>query len=190
MRGVKLNSKKKIHPFSTTCLILGIALMAFGAGWYVMEIIQDYAVEQENEKIIDAIQTEAIENSNQTLDSASIGENEYIGIIEIPSISLKMPVLSTCEGGNLDKGICLYYRDKSIVIGGHNRTSQFRSLYALKGNDLLYFYDLSMNKKEYKLIGTEFLMPNEVEKFVTDEYSVTLFTCDWGDERRFVLRFQ
>ena len=188
MSTVAHNRLRKRHFVSTALTAIGIAIALIGLGVYICRRLENFFELQASSRVVGLL-TEAISSTPDADGSLTIDNKEYIGIIELPSLNLTLPVLASCEGDNLEKGICLYSSNGNYVIGGHNRDSQFGPIYDLKINDKLIFYDIHSNKKEYTLAKTEILLPEDVEKFTTNEYGITLFTCYWDNHQRYVLRF-
>ena len=188
MGNAKAAKQKKRFSVGIACIVLGIILVTAGVGIYIYKRLENFFEIQENTRVVGLL-TDAISNHTDADDNLTIDDKKYIGIIEIPSLNLTFPVLATCEDGNLEKGVCLYYSNDNYVIGGHNRESQFGPIYNLKIDDKLIFYDVHSNKKEYRLVKTELLLPENTENFTTNEYGLTLFTCYWDNYQRYVLRF-
>ncbi len=180
--------KERRNRVGTILIVLGVIFILTGAGIYIYKQLENYFAIQESTNTVGLL-TDAISSSTDAGDSLIIDGKGYVGIIEIPSINLTLPVLASCENGNLERGICLYYSNGNYVIGGHNRVSQFRPIYNLRIGDKLVFYDTHSNKKEYKLVKTEILLPENIKQFTTSEYGVTLFTCYGDNYQRYVLRF-
>lgn len=189
MGAVTQNKPRKSRHIGTILIVLGIIVVLVGVGIYIYKRLENFFEIQESTRVVGLL-TDAISSTPDADDSMTIDGKEYIGIIELPSLNMTLPVLASCEGDNLEKGICLYASNGNYVIGGHNRESQFGRIYNLKINDKLIFYDTHSNKKEYALAKTEYLLPENVEQFTTNEYGITLFTCTWDNRQRYVLRFR
>ena len=146
--------KERRNRVGTILIVLGVIFILTGAGIYIYKQLENYFAIQESTNTVGLL-TDAISSSTDAGDSLIIDGKGYVGIIEIPSINLTLPVLASCENGN----------------------------------DKLVFYDTHSNKKEYKLVKTEILLPENIKQFTTSEYGVTLFTCYWDNYQRYVLRF-
>lgn len=176
--------------FGKILLILGIIISMSSMVMLIYFFLSNYGEMKYNQQIVGKFQEIIISEPDSEDSKISIDGSEYIGIIEIQSIGLILPVLSSCDNNNLDRGICLYSDGDNRVIGGHNRASQFNSLYRMKIGDQLFYYDSHTNKYIYELVKTEKLSANEVEKLKMNNYGITLFTCFWGNRDRYVLRFK
>ena len=164
------------------CIIAAIVLL------YKIRI-EEYQEEQKNSQIVDNMVEIISESQEIKEDYLEIDSEKYIGIIEIPSIELVLPVQLICDENHLNNGICLYYHNINYVIAGHNRKSQFRDLRYVKEGDSLFFYDIFGNKKEYKLERIEDLDPFNIDSFIDSKYAFTLFTCTYDGQKRHTLRF-
>lgn len=114
-----------------------------------------------------------------------------IGILEIPSIDLKLPVLSTWSYALLKKAPCRYtgsvYLD-NMVIAAHNSKAHFKKLSQLEKGDIITFTDAVGNVFSYEVAGIEILQPEEVDDMTSGQWPLTLFTCTYGGASRVTVR--
>ena len=114
-----------------------------------------------------------------------------IGIIEIPSINIKLPVLSTWSYSLLKKAPCRYsgsiYLD-NMVIAAHNSEAHFKKLSNLQEGDIVTFTDAVGNVFTYTVAGIELLQPDEVDNMTNGQWPLTLFTCTYGGASRVTVR--
>ena len=114
-----------------------------------------------------------------------------IGIIEIPSINIKLPVLSTWSYSLLKKAPCRYtgsiYLD-NMVIAAHNSEAHFKKISNLQEGDIVTFTDAVGNVFTYTVAGIELLQPDEVENMTNGQWPLTLFTCTYGGASRVTVR--
>ena len=114
-----------------------------------------------------------------------------IGIIEIPSINIKLPVLSTWSYSLLKKAPCRYtgsiYLD-NMVIAAHNSDAHFKKISNLQEGDIVTFTDAVGNVFTYTVAGIELLQPNEVDNMTNGQWPLTLFTCTYGGASRVTVR--
>mgnify|MGYP004539421111 FL=1 len=114
-----------------------------------------------------------------------------IGIIEIPSINIKLPVLSTWSYSLLKKAPCRYtgsiYLD-NMVIAAHNSEAHFKKISNLQEGDIVTFTDAVGNVFTYSVAGIELLQPNEVDNMTNGQWPLTLFTCTYGGASRVTVR--
>ena len=114
-----------------------------------------------------------------------------IGILEIPSINIKLPVLSTWSYSLLKKAPCRYtgsiYLD-NMVIAAHNSDAHFKKISNLQEGDIVTFTDAVGNVFTYTVAGIELLQPNEVDNMTNGQWPLTLFTCTYGGASRVTVR--
>ena len=114
-----------------------------------------------------------------------------IGILEIPSINIKLPVLNTWSYSLLKKAPCRYtgsiYLD-NMVIAAHNSEAHFKKISNLQEGDIVIFTDAVGNVFTYTVAGIELLQPNEVDNMTNGQWSLTLFTCTYGGASRVTVR--
>ena len=124
--------------------------------------------------------------------TCSVEDIAYIGVLELPSLGLSLPV---CDGWSYDLlqlAPCRYsgtpYGD-SFVICAHNYSSHFGRLGEINPGDEATFTDMSGRRFFYKMIEQEIVAPDEAEKMTDSGYALTLFSCNWNGTARVTLRF-
>ena len=116
---------------------------------------------------------------------------KYIGILEIPSLSLTLPVRAEWTYAGLKKTPCLFWGGvfpEAMVILAHNYPSHFGNLRYLKPGDPVCFTDATGQRCEYVVELLETLRPEQVESMIQTDYPLTLFTCTPGGEDRVTVR--
>ncbi len=115
----------------------------------------------------------------------------YVGYLEIPSLELRLPVISEWDYDRLQISPCRYsgsvYLD-NMVIAAHNYPSHFGRLKELVPGEELYFTDVDGNVFAFTVSASEVLPPTAVEDVVAGEWPLTLFTCTVGGAARVVVR--
>lgn len=135
----------------------------------------------------DSIPGEDLKN----LPIAEVDGNEYVGIIQIPSIDVSLPVLSEYDYSKLKISPCRYYGDiyeNNMVIAAHNYKRHFGSLKSLKKGEKVIFIDIKGNKFKYEIAEIIKMRPEETEKMIKSEYPLTLFTCNYDKSTRITAR--
>ena len=120
-----------------------------------------------------------------------IDGNDYIGVLQIPSLDLTLPVISDWSYPALQIAPCRYEGsayDGGMVIAGHNFDSHFGKLSQLEPGDEIKFIDLSGNTFTYAVAETEVLEATAIEEMVTGGWDLTLFTCTLSGQTRFTVR--
>jgi sortase A len=120
-----------------------------------------------------------------------IDGNAYIGWLDIPALSLSLPVMSQWSYENLNIAPCRYsgsaYLD-NLVIAAHNYKSHFRTIKNLTAGDQVTFTDADGNVFLYEVAEVEQLFPTDVEAMEESGYPLTLFTCTVGGSYRVAVR--
>lgn len=116
---------------------------------------------------------------------------EYIGLIEIPTTELKLPVQSDWSDEKLEISPCrftgsIYTND--LVIAGHNYKAHFSLIKWLEIGDPIQFIDVLGKEYNYEVIEMEIVQPEEVERMITGDWDLTLFTCTTGGQARMAIR--
>ena len=149
----------------------------------------------------------AAESSGLTLDPVYLNDNtstpegempvieidgyDYIGVLQIPSLDLTLPVISDWSYPALQIAPCRYEGsayDGGMVIAGHNFDSHFGKLSQLEPGDEIRFVDLSGNTFTYAVAETEVLDATAIDQMVNGGWDLTLFTCTLSGETRFTVR--
>lgn len=112
---------------------------------------------------------------------------EYVGYIEIPALSLELPVMSTWDYERLKIAPCRQFgssRTDNLVIAAHNYQSHFGRLKDLCPGDTVTFTDTDGLFHKYSVEDIRIIQPTEVD-FVQDSGSdLLLYTCTYGGQSR------
>lgn len=115
----------------------------------------------------------------------------YIGILNIPALGLKLPVLSEWSYPNLRFAPCRYdgsvYKN-DMIICAHNFPCHFGRLKYLSIGTELTFIDMDGNFFLFEVSGVEILQPTATAKMKSGEGDLTLFTCTVGGQNRVTIR--
>jgi len=123
--------------------------------------------------------------------TAIVGGNELIGIITIPDIDLELPVLSTWSYPLLKIAPCRYSGeniDDPLVLAGHNYVKHFGKLNKLLPDDEVFFTDVEGKLTTYRVVKTEILQKTQVEDMLSENWDLSLFTCDYSGRVRLTVR--
>ncbi|WP_426759704.1 sortase [Mediterraneibacter faecis] len=207
-------SKKKKNWIGKIFTITGLLLFAAALALSVYNLWDDYRAEQSKEKLLEEYRDknqnisdegeQAEESDGQIPDYQLNPEMEMpevmleeldgaacIGVLEIPAIDLKLPVLSEWSYPLLKKAPCRYsgsaYLD-NLVIAAHNYRTHFGKLKELETGDEVIFTDAAGNRFEYKVTAVEALTPQSVEDMTSGEWALSLFTCTLDGKNRVTVR--
>ena len=207
-------SKKKKNQIGKIFTITGLLLFAAALALSVYNLWDGYRAEQSREKLLEEYRDksqnisdegeQAEESDGQIPDYQLNPEMEMpeitledldgaacIGVLEIPEIDLKLPVLSEWSYPLLKKAPCRYsgsaYLD-NLVIAAHNYRTHFGKLKELETGDEVIFTDAAGNRFEYKVAAVEALTPQSVEDMTSGEWALSLFTCTLDGKNRVTVR--
>mgnify|MGYP000053977089 FL=1 len=207
-------SKKKKNQIGKIFTITGLLLFAAALALSAYNFWDGYRAEQSREKLLEEYRDknqdisdkgeQADESDGQIPDYQLNPEMEMpeitleeldgaacIGVLEIPAIDLKLPVLSEWSYPLLKKAPCRYsgsaYLD-NLVIAAHNYRTHFGKLKELEMGDEVIFTDAAGNRFEYKVAVVEALTPQSVEDMTSGEWALSLFTCTLDGKNRVTVR--
>lgn len=131
----------------------------------------------------------------QTIPTVQVDEWKYIGVLQIPSLRLTLPVLHKWDYSRLRIAPCRYYGSvykHNLVIAGHNYSVHFSPVRSIRLGADVYFTDVYGTRYHYRVSKTETVQPDQVSYMVTTngEWELTLFTCNLGGATRFACRCQ
>ena len=115
----------------------------------------------------------------------------YIGILEIGSLRLKLPVLDTFSYRNIKVAPARFFGsvyDDNLILLAHNYQSHFGKLHLLQTGDEVSFTDMDGNRFRYTVAQVEVIGGMEREKLAEGDFDLCLFTCTLGGKNRVVVR--
>ena len=130
-------------------------------------------------------------NPEMEMPVEEIEGNGYIGLLEIPALGLSLPVMSQWSYPNLKLAPCRYSGSAytgNFTIAGHNYSTHFGPIGGLNAGDSITFTDMQGNRFAYEVQVVETLEATAVEDMVSEEWDLTLFTCDLSGESRITVR--
>lgn len=130
-------------------------------------------------------------NPDMDMPEAEIDGWTYIGVLEIPSLELSLPIISQWSYAALRVAPCRYvgsvYND-SMVIAAHNYASHFGNLKNISIGDEVRFTDMDGNVFYYEAAELEVLEPTAIEDMTAGDWDLSLFTCTIGGQYRVTVR--
>lgn len=115
----------------------------------------------------------------------------YIGMLEIPSLDLTLPIASSWSYPLLKNSPCRYAGSaytNDLVIAAHNYTRHFGNLRKLYMDSEIRFTDANGNVFQYTVVEFETLSATSIDDMTSDTRGLTLFTCTVGGQSRIVVR--
>lgn len=135
------------------------------------------------------LETEVSRDSGLT--AVEIEDNLYIGLLEIPFLSISLPVMENWSYDGLKIAPCRYQGSVSMnnmIIAAHNYRFHFGGLYKLAAGSEVIFTDVQGNRSAYQVTEVIRLDGDDVEGMENGEWDLTLFTCTLDSQRRVVVR--
>ena len=112
---------------------------------------------------------------------------EYVGTLELPSLDLKLPVMSEWDYDKLKLAPCRQFgssRTDDLVIAAHNYQSHFGRLKELSPGDTVLFTDMEGIVNRYAVERTETLAPDALSTVLGSGCELVLYTCTPGGSER------
>lgn len=123
--------------------------------------------------------------------TVKIDGRDYIGALRIPSLDLKLPIISEWSYPALKIAPCRYKGSaysSDLIIAAHNYNSHFGRIKYLKVGDKVTVTDIDGNVFHYVVCEVQVLSPTAIEEMETSGYPLTLFTCTIGGQSRVTVR--
>ena len=182
---------RKVYNFLLIILILAAIIVG-------IMIFNKYYKEMKNEEQLSEVVT-SIENEKEENEKKHTYKGyDVIGIIEIPKIKIKYPILSKTTEESMLVSITKFWGPNvneigNITIAGHNNFSgtMFGKTKQLEKNDIIKLTDLKNNTLEYKVFDKYSIDPNDVscvESVEEGTREVTLLTCTKGHKERLIIK--
>ncbi len=149
------------------------------------------AVQQIEQQIEYVEITEPDDPYNMEMSESMIDGYSYIGIVTIPDLQLKLPVMADHDDYRLKLSPCRFdgsTKSDDLIIMAHNYKRHFASLKTLSVGRQIFFTDMDGVTIEYEISEFETLMPDETERLLDGRWDLTLFTCTYGGASRTTVR--
>ena len=125
---------------------------------------------------------------------------EYIGVLEIPSEGLSLPVMKEWDYTRLKISPCRFtgsYYSDDLVICAHNYMRHLGPLLQIGIGEDIYFTNVDGLTIRYIVTNRETVEPTAVEQMIENtsnsetsllDWDLTLFTCNLGGQTRCAVR--
>ena len=179
-------------------IILGVILIAISLSLFTFNNLEDYHASKSSHEILEMIDDnkneEIVTNvsnlTKQGEDVINIKGNNYIGIIEIPTLNLKLPIMSEFTYDKLKIAPCRYFgsiQTNDLVICGHSYLAHFGNLYKLQPKDIIIINDFH-KQYIYEVEAIEILEATDINNMLDSQFDLTLYTCTKDSLRRVTIR--
>lgn len=209
-----MSEQKAKKKKGTGFLIIGLLLMAAALLLSVYNYWDGSRAEQASLEIVDELRTKIDENvaekekdgdaidnpyedmpgfedPNRPMETIVINGYKYIGVLDVPSLGLSLPVMEEWDYSRLRISPCRFsgsYYNNDLVIAGHNYARHFSPVkWAKLGSDV-YFTNTEGKVYHYEIAYIETLQPTQVEDMVSGDWDLTMFTCNTGGRTRCAVR--
>ncbi len=135
-------------------------------------------------------------DSSQTEETyIEVEQKRYIGILQIPSLNLELPIMADYSYDELYNSPCRYsgsVATSDIIIAAHNYRYFFGPIDNLNSGDKLIFTSADGQIYSYSVVQSELIDGDDANSLRanSDDWDMTLFTCTWSGTSRLVVRAQ
>jgi len=185
---------------SKIIIILSIAFIIFFIK-IVINYIKNYKNEIEEENLLINIQenlnSENMKKENEFIENKDKGY-EIEGIIEIPKINIKYPIINQTNETTLKLSITKFDGKKinkygNYTLAGHNNKdgTMFGKIKYLSIGDVISLKSLKNETIEYEIFKIYTVKPNDVsctKGIEPDKKEVTLITCTNASKNRLIIK--
>lgn len=186
-----------MNKFSKYLIILGILCILLSITLYIKNKYQELDTGKKSKEILDIIETKINVSDKEEIKSntedlvLNISGYDYIGVINIPSLNIKLPIMRETDYDRLAISPCKYYGNintNDLVLCAHDYVNQFGKISNLKENDIIIITDVLGNNYVYKVVLTEELNPTDITNMIESPFDLTLYTCSYGALKRITIR--
>lgn len=186
-------------------MISGIVLFLAAVGLALYNYYSEYkagadsaaVLEQlipENQLFDNGLQSEIpgyVLNPDMEMPVKEIDGHTYVGILEIFSLGIELPIMEEWSYPNFRISPCVYegtpYKN-NLIVAAHNYRSHFGNIKQLVQGDKISFTDMHNNVFNYEVLYSEVIDRDAVSELKAGEWDLTLFTCTPGGRSRVVVR--
>lgn len=186
-----------MNKFGKYLIILGILCILLSVILFIKNKYQELDTGKKSKEILDIIETkinvsDKVEIKNNTEDLVlNISGYDYIGVISIPSLNIKLPIMNETDYDRLAISPCKYYGNittNDLVLCAHDYVNQFGKISNLKEKDIVIITDVLGNDYVYEVVLTEELNPTDITNMIDSSFDLTLYTCSYGALKRITVR--
>ena len=151
----------------------------------------------EGTAVLEQPEVQAVENAipDEYLPMAVgvVDDTRYLGILEIPSLELSLPVRENWDYDSLKTSPCRYsgsYKTGDFVICAHNYDKHFGPLRTASAGAEVVFISVTGERYNYVISNVETVEPTDIDYMIDSraDWDMTLFTCTTGGRTRCAVR--
>ncbi len=185
------------------CIVIGGVLLLAALGLYGYNRYEDAQAGAEAQVVVQDLEQKLEQTVSKAEPSDTPADSEemlspelpvvmldgydYIGVISIPAIDIKLPVMSEWSYPKLKISPCREFgssRTDDLVIAAHNYESHFGKLGSVSVGDNVIFTDMDGVENHYIVQKTAILQPTDVDAVEHSGYDLVLYTCTYGGKTR------
>lgn len=189
-----------MKKFCIVILVLLIIVAIFISGIIIFEYVRRIKNETKLSMVVEQIENLNAENNfeNTSIEIPQIDGYDVEGIIEIPKINIKYPIINTTNDQTMKVGITKFWGGNinetgNYSMAGHNykNGTMFGKTKYLQIGDIIKMTDLNLYTIEYEIFKIYTISPNDVtcvESVDTNTKEITLITCTNGHQNRLITK--
>lgn len=186
-----------MNKFGKYLIILGILCILLSITLYIKNKYQELDTGKKSKEILDIIEAKINVSDKEEIKSntedlvLNISGYDYIGVINIPSLNIKLPIMRETDYDRLAISPCKYYGNintNDLVLCAHDYVNQFGKISNLKEDDIVIITDVLGNNYVYKVVLTEELNSTDITNMIDSPFDLTLYTCSYGALKRITVR--
>lgn len=183
-------------------ILIGILLVIISIFLFFKNNYEEYEAGKKSSEIVSNIKD--IVNTQNIIDDIAVSSNnvkgmlvtkidkyDYIGVINIPSLNLELPVMNNYSDERLRIAPVRYYGSiytNDLIICAHSYKTHFGYLSKLEQGDKVVFTDISGNVYVYEVLEIEILNSDDITYMIDNDFDLTLYTCTNDGLQRVTVR--
>ena len=184
-------------------ILFGLILMLAGLVWHAASLRESTQAALAVQQVVPQLEMSQPEDAvaetqlplnlqqNMMMTEKTVDGIGYIGILEIPALSLKLPVIHYWSSKNAKVAPCRYsgsVYQNDMILCAHNYDSHFGKLDQLTAGDAVMFADMDGNEFNYLVQESLIIEGTDVDIIQDGDWELTLFTCTPGGKMRYCVR--
>ena len=200
---VTMTTDKKKNKKGTLLMYVGLLLIAAALVLVLYNVWDANRAEKASKAIVDKLEAEIPDGQpdqlnysdfNKEMPTKEIDGYDYIGILDLPTLGLHLPVMASWDYDRLSISPCRYtgsYYLDDMVICAHNYVKHFSPIKWIDIGADVYFTTVEGVVYHYQVSNRETLPATAVEDMIDqtkEDWDLTLFTCNTGGKTRCAVR--
>ena len=215
---------RKRNPFGIFLIVIGVIALIGAGAWLAKNMAEDLSAEKASRQTVEElgriIESNSVASTGEEsedgdddtvepttdpklmeMKTVEVDGIKYVGMLEIPSASLVLPVCYDWDYAKLAVSPCRYsgsYFTDDMVICAHDYGSHFRAIRSLNIGEVVFFTAMDGTKIKYIVSNVETVAPTEIDKMISNSvhdgtdnlWDLTLFTCNIGGRTRCAVRLE